>query len=106
FSSRRRHTSCLSDWSSDVCSSDLSPLRTSIVGAAADAGRSGDSAAVLTLPRILALPPISCRLDALVDEGDLLSVVVDQGMPDPRSEERRVGKECRSGWWWWEGSAG
>src|SRR5205814_3646526 len=31
FSSRRRHTRCLSDWSSDVCSSDLSfsyqPLR-------------------------------------------------------------------------------
>src|ERR1039458_9909368 len=25
FSSRRRHTRCLSDWSSDVCSSDLSP---------------------------------------------------------------------------------
>src|SRR5205814_4676194 len=24
FSSRRRHTRCLSDWSSDVCSSDLS----------------------------------------------------------------------------------
>src|SRR5471030_1914044 len=24
-SSRRRHTRCLSDWSSDVCSSDLSP---------------------------------------------------------------------------------
>src|SRR5262245_63933366 len=35
FSSRRRHTRCLSDWSSDVCSSDLGaplyvchPLRT------------------------------------------------------------------------------
>src|SRR5258705_9346386 len=29
FSSRRRHTRCLSDWSSDVCSSDLSaPERT------------------------------------------------------------------------------
>src|SRR5205814_3221444 len=27
FSSRRRHTRCLSDWSSDVCSSDLA-LRT------------------------------------------------------------------------------
>src|ERR1039458_6084784 len=31
FSSRRRHTRCLSDWSSDVCSSDLvgknSPMR-------------------------------------------------------------------------------
>src|SRR5437899_7174694 len=26
FSSRRRHTRCLSDWSSDVCSSDLSDL--------------------------------------------------------------------------------
>src|SRR5262245_64141970 len=25
FSSRRRHTRCLSDWSSDVCSSDLGP---------------------------------------------------------------------------------
>src|SRR5438045_7916052 len=25
FSSRRRHTRCLSDWSSDVCSSDLPP---------------------------------------------------------------------------------
>src|SRR5262245_37486535 len=25
FSSRRRHTMCLSDWSSDVCSSDLMP---------------------------------------------------------------------------------
>src|SRR5438045_9496028 len=27
FSSRRRHTRCLSDWSSDVCSSDLNVLR-------------------------------------------------------------------------------
>src|SRR5258705_9956441 len=26
FSSRRRHTRCLSDWSSDVCSSDLAAL--------------------------------------------------------------------------------
>src|ERR1035441_10856970 len=26
FSSRRRHTRCLSDWSSDVCSSDLGRL--------------------------------------------------------------------------------
>src|ERR1035438_10645300 len=27
FSSRRRHTRCLSDWSSDVCSSDLSNIK-------------------------------------------------------------------------------
>src|SRR5437899_9504297 len=26
FSSRRRHTRCLSDWSSDVCSSDLAAM--------------------------------------------------------------------------------
>src|SRR5262245_62749758 len=30
FSSRRRHTRCLSDWSSDVCSSDLGPAFTHI----------------------------------------------------------------------------
>src|SRR5262245_66465701 len=29
FSSIRRHTSCLSDWSSDVCSSDL-PIRRAV----------------------------------------------------------------------------
>src|SRR5438045_6763676 len=29
FSSRRRHTRCLSDWSSDVCSSDLWTCRRS-----------------------------------------------------------------------------
>src|SRR5262245_34727014 len=30
FSSRRRHTRCLSDWSSDVCSSDLNDLWTDL----------------------------------------------------------------------------
>src|SRR5262245_62971508 len=30
FSSRRRHTRCLSDWSSDVCSSDLAGMREAI----------------------------------------------------------------------------
>src|SRR5205814_10616544 len=30
FSSRRRHTRCLSDWSSDVCSSDLDDPRTCV----------------------------------------------------------------------------
>src|SRR5947199_5227926 len=32
FSSRRRHTRCLSDWSSDVCSSDLSTARAHVAG--------------------------------------------------------------------------
>src|SRR5438045_9102065 len=61
FSSRRRHTRCLSDCSSDVCSSDLAyPARTS-----ASVDRHGDGRRELA----------------------------------PRSEERRVGKECSSGWW-------
>src|SRR5437899_3405495 len=39
FSSRRRHTRCLSDWSSDVCSSDLEGLLVETVekGGPADA---------------------------------------------------------------------
>src|SRR5437899_1665209 len=36
FSSRRRHTGCLSDWSSDVCSSDLSGNTANIVVTATD----------------------------------------------------------------------
>src|SRR5436853_5058654 len=42
FSSRRRHTRCLSDWSSDVCSSDLSfcspPLLSAFLGAGGEFG--------------------------------------------------------------------
>src|ERR1035441_11016531 len=30
FSSRRRHTRCLSDWSSDVCSSDLGAVAVAV----------------------------------------------------------------------------
>src|SRR5436853_543626 len=47
FSSRRRHTRCLSDWSSDVCSSDLkscgNPMTHGIFAS--------DSAGTLDLPR-------------------------------------------------------
>src|SRR5438045_9129734 len=32
FSSRRRHTRCLSDWSSDVCSSDLIIFELAVAG--------------------------------------------------------------------------
>src|SRR5438045_9352876 len=41
FSSRRRHTRCLSDWSSDVCSSDLGSFG---AGSAGSAGASSDTA--------------------------------------------------------------
>src|SRR5437899_11989354 len=39
FSSRRRHTRCLSDWSSDVCSSDLTTSGVLIFGARTADGR-------------------------------------------------------------------
>src|SRR5207245_4917597 len=38
FSSRRRHTRCYRDWSSDVCSSDLEQALTPVVKEAMDAG--------------------------------------------------------------------
>src|SRR5262247_2913011 len=39
FSSRRRHTRCLSDWSSDVCSSDLTLLADRLIAFDPDTGR-------------------------------------------------------------------
>src|SRR5262245_63513107 len=54
FSSRRRHTRCLSDWSSDVCSSDLLLER---VGWRAELGRRSFTDVMLlhnhVLPRLL-----------------------------------------------------
>src|SRR5436305_7801054 len=39
FSSRRRHTRCGRDWSSDVCSSDLEPATFAALKAGLEAGR-------------------------------------------------------------------
>src|SRR5258705_7177525 len=72
FSSRRRHTRCLSDWSSDVCSSDL-PLSTHLTAAIA-ALAIGAGGAWWT-------------------QGQRYGLQLEQ-----RSEERRVGKEGRSRW--------
>src|SRR5262245_62548680 len=71
FSSRRRHTRCLSDWSSDVCSSDLMTLS-------------------FTSP---------CRFRPAHKEHSDGHPDEHNGSTVDRSEERRVGKECRSGWW-------
>src|SRR5436190_17589111 len=72
FSSRRRHTRSLCDWSSDVCSSDLAPPRRARRRPAGSTGEGGPHARA---------PP----------EGHGLGRA-------SRSEERRVGKECRSRW--------
>src|SRR5438093_4099342 len=74
FSSRRRHTRLVSDWSSDVCSSDLT---TQVVLSRKSTGHGPDS--------------ILEGRDIGLFRSDLTESV-------NRSEERRVGKECRSRW--------
>src|SRR5207249_9337832 len=78
FSSRRRHTRSKRDWSSDVCSSDL------------------------VIERDRLLPARDELLVHHVEQleerhvGTRVRHVVAHELP--RSEERRVGKECRSRW--------
>src|SRR5207245_6690066 len=79
FSSRRRHTRCYRDWSSDVCSSDL--LATSF-------SRRRFTTALFSGFGFLAL------LLAATGIYGVMSSQVAQ-----RSEERRVGKECRYRRW-------
>src|SRR5204862_5472520 len=91
FSSRRRHTRSLRDWSSDVCSSDLSSF---------------------FFRPIMPPAPIEGLVDVVEVGGsnpkrwsvDLQLWTKEEGRSDltlqmhftDRSEERRVGKECRS----------
>src|SRR5207248_8342422 len=98
FSSRRRHTSSYGDWSSDVCSSDLDsctqgqwwvfhcPRQSQVLGS--------------YLP---------CKAWMRVQDADLptacsadgVTMVLSSSRPTvggDRSEERRVGKECRGRW--------
>src|SRR5258706_9751901 len=68
ISSRRRHTRLVSDWSSDVCSSDLEEHTS----------------------ELQSLTNLVCLFCLVSDwSSDVCS---------SRSEERRVGKECRSRW--------
>src|SRR5256886_5862119 len=87
FSSRRRHTRFDCDWSSDVCSSDLG-LRLQLAPARGE-------------QIVLALQDEEDRARARA-ELPLLALVLPLGGRARggrcRSEERRVGKECRSRW--------
>src|SRR5262249_60010409 len=89
FSSRRRHTRLVSDWSSDVCSSDLSrPSRLrALIGK-----RSGS-------PRLRAAHGSSQGQSAQAGFFGV-QIVAPRSISAcaKRSEERRVGKEGRSRW--------
>src|SRR5207245_6489543 len=86
FSSRRRHTRCYRDWSSDVCSSDLSASKILFSehhlshAASAFFCSPFEEAAVLTVDGV----------------GEWATASLGVGRYNERSEERRVGKECRS----------
>src|SRR5262249_59955292 len=93
-----RHTRLVSDWSSDVCSSDLSrsPVTVSSVALAAVSEKTGAlvvPCTSVTSRRLSAAPGVT-TLTAIspvwpIAAGPSMSI---EG-PEERSEERRVGKE-------------
>src|SRR2546429_6124034 len=89
FSSRRRHTRCSRDWSSDVCSSDLGFYSGVVVvvfavfGVAQSFRKKGNAFSSGERKQLW------CWLALLI-----VALLLSWG----RSEERRVGKECRSRW--------
>src|SRR2546429_1013519 len=88
FSSRRRHTRCSRDWSSDVCSSDL---------CLEDRDRRSRRLRPCQRLCIEHAQQAFIRLQYLDQADHALVVGGACGLPG-RSEERRVGKECRSRW--------
>src|SRR5256885_4625282 len=91
FSSRRRHTRLQGDWSSDVCSSDLVAPPMLIAELPLSIAR-----ALLDGPVIV--PPLTTRFPASVSVPAWLTENFEIELTCRRSEERRVGKECRSRW--------
>src|SRR2546429_10009042 len=94
FSSRRRHTRCSRDWSSDVCSSDLKAVAHIPVGPGLSGMREHP-----TRPEILGISALGGFAWIFDARAYQVSARIPVGpLPYARSEERRVGKECRSRW--------
>src|SRR2546429_22498 len=94
FSSRRRHTRCSRDWSSDVCSSDLCVLR--------DLQAEQRFNVILVTHDLRESVFLADTVYVMSKSPGRFVVRRDIELPRPRelerSEERRVGKECRSRW--------
>src|SRR2546430_10379866 len=88
FSSRRRHTRFDCDWSSDVCSSDLTelvlllPFRPEHKAMLVAAKKRESGILMIDAARLFGRYRTTIALD----------------YREARSEERRVGEECRSRW--------
>src|SRR2546430_8654828 len=85
FSSRRRHTRFDCDWSSDVCSSDLEIEEGYSVGATTLWENHPMWEKIDEALKPFRTAPRGARM-------------IGYAGPPTRSEERRVGKECRSRW--------
>src|SRR5207249_9564544 len=92
FSSRRRHTRSKRDWSSDVCSSDLGALRGSLVVVGSSDFASDPYARYTPENHVF----VENAIDWLAQDDALIGIRSKNRAP--RSEERRVGKECRTRW--------
>src|SRR5260221_2486892 len=92
FSSRRRHTRSLCDWSSDVCSSDLNNDR----AACAD---NGSNHRQMFFDKVFHIA-IQRNKKNTLQIPTQPRIIKTQKIANSylRSEERRVGKECRSRW--------
>src|SRR3712207_9402754 len=100
FSSRRRHTRYWRDWSSDVCSSDLID---SLIGLTLDKLKQKDllrnTVVIITGDHGQEFNENHCNYWGHSSNYSQWQIHVPLIYYYPgRSEERRVGKECRSRW--------
>src|SRR5206468_5094203 len=99
---RRRHTRSDRDWSSDVCSSDLEYLR--VYSPSAEVRGHGPGQETLQVGKrdvtIQNVEPVGhYALRPTFSDGHDTGIYSWEYLHELRSEERRVGKECRSEEW-------
>src|SRR5690349_21868047 len=92
FSSRRRHTRSLRDWSSDVCSSDLLRLEITMLALSCHSWLT----TVHSTGRLWR--DTETQLQAYTIRTRQKLMLPCGGCNSRRSEERRVGKECSRRW--------